>query len=65
MQVAGLHAYFGIALMTTTSMQIISGLLRPKPSSKVRPLFNWGHWILGKLSHILAGKHFWMWLACL
>ncbi|CAG2255811.1 unnamed protein product [Mytilus edulis] len=53
-EVAEAHAYVGIVLMAITTLQVFGGLLRPGPDSKLRPLFNWGHWLMGKTAHILA-----------
>ncbi|XP_052102438.1 putative ferric-chelate reductase 1 [Mytilus californianus] len=53
-EVAEAHAYVGIVLMSVTTLQVFGGLLRPGPDSKMRPLFNWGHWLVGKTAHILA-----------
>ncbi|XP_064601139.1 ferric-chelate reductase 1-like [Liolophura sinensis] len=45
------HAYLGIAIMAATVLQALGGLIRPSPTSKMRPVFNWLHRTLGKLTH--------------
>jgi hypothetical protein len=42
--------------MSASTLQVIVGILRPKPTSKFRNIFNWGHWFLGKSTIIVAGK---------
>ena len=56
LQVAEVHSYVGIVVMSVATMQVLAGLLRPDPSSSLRPLFNWGHWFLGNSAHVLAGR---------
>ena len=56
-QVAEVHSYLGIALMAASTLQVLAGMLRPGLESSVRPVFNWGHWFMGKASHILAGEY--------
>ncbi|XP_064603151.1 ferric-chelate reductase 1-like [Liolophura sinensis] len=48
------HAYLGIAIMAATVLQVSGGLIRPSPASKIRPVFNYFHRILGKLTHAAA-----------
>ncbi|KAL3864280.1 hypothetical protein ACJMK2_005976 [Sinanodonta woodiana] len=48
------HGYVGIAVMAASSVQVLAGMLRPGLDSSIRPVFNWGHWFLGKSSHILS-----------
>ncbi|XP_069140995.1 putative ferric-chelate reductase 1 homolog [Argopecten irradians] len=40
--------------MACVCLQLIGGLLRPSPESRVRPVFNYLHWGLGKSAQILA-----------
>ena len=54
---AEVHSYLGIALMAASTLQVLAGMLRPGLGSSVRPVFNWGHWFMGKASHILAGEY--------
>lgn len=42
--------------MATCTLQVLAGLLRPDLKSKVRPVFNIGHWLMGKATHVLAGE---------
>ncbi|KAK3094761.1 hypothetical protein FSP39_005869 [Pinctada imbricata] len=51
---AVLHAWFGMAVMVTTTGQVFAGLIRPGPKSKIRPIFNWGHWFFGKTLQLLS-----------
>ncbi|XP_012941280.1 putative ferric-chelate reductase 1 homolog [Aplysia californica] len=48
------HAYVGLAVTASVGVQVIAGFFRPGSDSKLRPLFNWGHRLLGQASHILA-----------
>ncbi|XP_041357894.1 putative ferric-chelate reductase 1 [Gigantopelta aegis] len=49
-----MHPVIGIIVMGLTTVQILLGLFRPNSSSKNRPVFNWAHWCVGIISHILA-----------
>ncbi|XP_060607883.1 putative ferric-chelate reductase 1 isoform X2 [Ruditapes philippinarum] len=51
---AVIHSYLGITVMSASTLQVIVGILRPKPTSKFRNSFNWGHWFLGKSTIIVA-----------
>ncbi|WAR12220.1 FRRS1-like protein, partial [Mya arenaria] len=51
---AEIHAYLGIALMSACTLQIVCGVAHPDLKSRLRPIFNWGHWFLGKSCHLLA-----------
>ena len=31
-------------------------VFRPHPGDKHRPIFNWAHWGVGVILHLLAGK---------
>lgn len=42
--------------MAATCGQIFLGLIRPDATASWRPTFNWAHRLLGKATHILAGK---------
>lgn len=33
-------------------------LFRPGPKDSNRPLFNWAHWAVGMLAHVLSGMSF-------
>jgi hypothetical protein len=41
--------------MSVTFLQVVAGILRPDSESNIRPIFNWGHWFMGKSAHILSG----------
>lgn len=41
--------------MSVTVLQVVAGILRPDAESNIRPIFNWGHWFMGKSAHILSG----------
>ncbi|XP_052772855.1 ferric-chelate reductase 1-like [Mya arenaria] len=49
------HACLGVAVMAGSTLQVLAGVLRPAPGTRLRPIFNWGHFILGKATHITAG----------
>ncbi|RUS81868.1 hypothetical protein EGW08_010391 [Elysia chlorotica] len=48
------HAVCGLIVVVFLILQIIAGILRPDLSDKRRIIFNWGHRILGNLTHLLA-----------
>ena len=31
-------------------------LLRPHPDARYRSIFNWSHWLVGTLAHVLSSK---------
>ncbi|XP_076441014.1 putative ferric-chelate reductase 1 [Babylonia areolata] len=37
-----------------TAAQIVFGIFRPSSSSKNRPVYNWGHWLLGFTCHVMS-----------
>ena len=41
--------------MAASTLQVLAGILRPGLDSNFRQVFNIGHWMLGKLTHITAG----------
>nr|KAG5713992.1 hypothetical protein BaRGS_020320 [Batillaria attramentaria] len=49
-----LHPIVGIIITVFTVTQIVFGLFRPSADSKNRPVFNWGHWMLGMACQLLA-----------
>ncbi|KAH9495407.1 hypothetical protein Btru_016418 [Bulinus truncatus] len=48
------HSVIGLIVTGFVALQIIAGFLRPNPDHNRRIFFNWGHRILGQLTHILA-----------
>ncbi|XP_012942585.1 putative ferric-chelate reductase 1 homolog [Aplysia californica] len=48
------HAYVGLAVTAGVGVQVLMGFLRPGGDHKLRPLYNWGHFALGHLTHITA-----------
>jgi len=56
-QDAIIHGWVGIAVMSAAVLQVFGGIVRPGPKSDFRVVFNWGHWFLGKSTHILAGNY--------
>ncbi|XP_060602320.1 putative ferric-chelate reductase 1 [Ruditapes philippinarum] len=57
-ELAEVHSYLGITVMSASTIQVAMGLLRPKPGSQMRTIFNWGHWFLGKSTIIIAAVTF-------
>ncbi|KAL8582124.1 hypothetical protein ACOMHN_004043 [Nucella lapillus] len=49
-----LHPVMGILITIFTAVQIVFGIFRPSSTSKNRPVYNWGHWLLGFSCHILS-----------
>ncbi|GFN81423.1 ferric-chelate reductase [Plakobranchus ocellatus] len=49
-----LHPVVGIVTTFVVIVQIVLGIFRPHSSSENRPVFNWGHWLLGIITHILT-----------
>nr|CAD7199938.1 unnamed protein product [Timema douglasi] len=48
------HAILGTVTTLLAFFQPIGALFRPHPGSRRRPIFNWLHWLLGNMAHILA-----------
>ncbi|XP_034476128.1 putative ferric-chelate reductase 1 homolog isoform X2 [Drosophila innubila] len=48
------HSIIGLITVILCFIQPIGALFRPGPNDKMRPYFNWGHWLGGNLAHILA-----------
>ncbi|XP_045190938.2 putative ferric-chelate reductase 1 [Mercenaria mercenaria] len=48
------HSFLGITVTGASTLQLLTGILRPNPDSKLRKIFYWGHWFLGKSTVILA-----------
>ncbi|XP_055864263.1 putative ferric-chelate reductase 1 isoform X2 [Biomphalaria glabrata] len=48
------HSILGLIVTGFIGLQIIMGMLRPGPDHKRRIIFNWGHRVLGQLTHITA-----------
>ncbi|XP_064625176.1 ferric-chelate reductase 1-like [Lineus longissimus] len=53
-KIALLHSIFGMIAISLSTLQVVAGLLRPDPSSKHRPAYNWLHRIFGQISHVCA-----------
>ncbi|CAI5440541.1 unnamed protein product [Caenorhabditis angaria] len=49
-----MHAITGFSATLLALFQPIFGFLRPSPTSSIRPIFNWAHWILGMFGWGLA-----------
>ncbi|XP_041357679.1 putative ferric-chelate reductase 1 [Gigantopelta aegis] len=49
-----IHPVLGIIVMALTIVQIFLGLFRPASASKNRPMFNWSHWGIGIILHMLS-----------
>lgn len=49
------HGVLGVVTTGLAFIQPFGAALRPAPSSSRRPLFNWCHWLVGNLAHLLAG----------
>lgn len=50
------HAILGTVTTFLCFIQPFGALFRPSPTHKNRPIFNWLHWLVGNLAHILASK---------
>jgi len=48
------HAYLGCATTALAFVQPIGAAFRPHPDSRRRPIFNWLHWLVGNVAHILG-----------
>ncbi|XP_065088018.1 putative ferric-chelate reductase 1 homolog isoform X1 [Ochlerotatus camptorhynchus] len=53
-QVDNPHAILGMVTTVLCFLQPIGAFFRPHPGTKRRPLFNWLHWLVGNLAHIIA-----------
>lgn len=49
-----IHGIIGIITVILCFIQPFGGMLRPKPKTKFRPIFNWTHFTNGTLVHVLA-----------
>ncbi|KAK6990912.1 ferric-chelate reductase 1 [Biomphalaria glabrata] len=47
-----LHPVVGIATTCLVILQVLMGLFRPSSTSVNRPVFNYGHWLLGIVTHV-------------
>ncbi|XP_050400984.2 putative ferric-chelate reductase 1 [Patella vulgata] len=52
-----LHPVLGIIVTFLTIVNICMGTCRPGYDSKHRPIFNWAHWCVGILDHMIAGNY--------
>ncbi|XP_066996318.1 putative ferric-chelate reductase 1 homolog [Anabrus simplex] len=50
----GPHAILGVITTFLAFIQPFGAALRPHPDSRKRPIFNWLHWLVGNVAHILA-----------
>ncbi|KAJ9583131.1 hypothetical protein L9F63_022523, partial [Diploptera punctata] len=48
------HAILGCVTTGLAFLQPIGAALRPHPDSRRRPIFNWLHWLVGNIAHILG-----------
>lgn len=48
------HAILGCATTALAFVQPIGAAFRPHPDSRRRPIFNWLHWLVGNVAHILG-----------
>ncbi|XP_063239185.1 putative ferric-chelate reductase 1 homolog [Bacillus rossius redtenbacheri] len=48
------HAIVGCVTTVLAFFQPIGAAFRPHPGSRKRPVFNWLHWLVGNVTHILA-----------
>jgi len=48
------HPYLGCIVTFLALLNPIMAVFRPHPEDKMRPVFNWGHWLVGTGAHILA-----------
>ncbi|PNF24839.1 putative ferric-chelate reductase 1 [Cryptotermes secundus] len=48
------HAILGCATTVLAFVQPIGAAFRPHPDSRRRPIFNWLHWLVGNVAHILG-----------
>lgn len=48
------HGILGVVTTVLCFLQPIGAYFRPHPGTKRRPLFNWLHWLVGNLAHIIA-----------
>jgi len=48
------HSIVGFTVFLLSILQVLGGMVRPNPTAKLRPLFNWGHRLAGLSAYILA-----------
>lgn len=48
------HAILGTITTILCFIQPFMALFRPGPSDKNRPIFNWAHWLVGNVAHVMA-----------
>ncbi|KAL5016055.1 hypothetical protein ScPMuIL_005644 [Solemya velum] len=48
------HPVLGIIVTILVIINPIMSLFRPPPATTRRPIFNWSHWAVGMLAHLLA-----------
>lgn len=51
------HAILGCVTTALAFVQPIGAAFRPHPDSRRRPVFNWLHWLVGNVAHILGSKY--------
>lgn len=52
------HAILGTITTFLCFIQPFMALFRPGPNDKSRPIFNWAHWLVGNVAHLLASMFF-------
>lgn len=48
------HPYIGVIVTALCIINPIMALLRPHPDARYRSIFNWSHWLVGTLAHVLS-----------
>ena len=48
------HPFLGLIIMCLAVIQPVMAVFRPHPGDKHRPIFNWAHWGVGVILHLLA-----------
>jgi len=59
------HAVLGTITTALCFIQPFMANFRPGPGTPRRPIFNWTHWAIGNLSHLLGGKFYIMFILSL
>lgn len=50
------HAILGTVTTILCFFQPIGAYFRPHPGTQKRFIFNWAHWLVGNVAHIIASK---------
>ncbi|KAK9497211.1 hypothetical protein O3M35_004571 [Rhynocoris fuscipes] len=48
------HAILGVITVVLCFIQPIGAAFRPHPTARLRPIFNWLHWLIGNSAHIVS-----------